>query len=155
MNGFASRQAGTVLPVCLLFLFLIAQLALSALETAALNQVMLFNLRLADDIERSYAQAGAHAIHQVQNPDQVLPLQFSGPLATAGEPSYSYLLESVHDLLPVEVPDDTDCVHLHRLQLQVYTLDDRALPPRGYDHYQCCHDASCEKPDLSVWFPAP
>lgn len=154
MNGFASRQAGTVLPVCLLFLFLIGQLALSALETAALNQVMLFNLRLADDIERSYAQAGAHAIDQVQKPDRVLPLQVDGPQATPGEPSYSYLLEPGNDVLPVEVPD-TGCVHQHRLQLQVYTQDDRALPPRGYDHYLCCNDTSCEKPDLSVWFPAP
>src|SRR5690554_1085528 len=143
-------QAGTVLPICLLFLFLIAQLTMSAVETAALNQAMVASLKQTDDVNRvehlafqqAFQQVFRHVSqHGVQNdaehaPRQPATLPDSFPLEVSGEVAFPdvgaetltsafrfrYRIEAVDESTQAAypVPWEGPCDYLHRVDVAVY-----------------------------------
>lgn len=163
-------QTGTVLPICLLFLFLIAQLAMSAVETAALNQAMVANLNQTDDVNHverlAFQQAFRHVSQQWSPAQDFFPLEVSMDVVLDGAgaeklaPVYRfvYRIEEIEESVyaPDTHPWVDQCSHRHRIDAIVYGRSDTALRQNTKHHYLCCGDGShCSDPELSVWIAAP
>lgn len=145
-------QTGTVLPVCLLFLFLIAQLAMSAMETAALNQAMVASLHHTDDVSRIERLAFEHAYQQMAAPQRPFPLEVSVDVAPTFR--FLYRIEPVDESAweAQQLLWEGRCLHRHRVDTVIYGRSEIALRRNTKHHYLCCADGlECADPDLSVW----
>lgn len=155
-------QAGTVLPICLLFLFLIAQLAMSAVETAALNQAMVASLHHADDVSRVERLAFQHAYQKMVAPQGPVSLEVGMDVALGGADTgtpvrafrFLYRIEPVDESAwqSQQFPWQDRCVRRHRVDTVIYGRSETALRRNTKHHYLCCADGlECSDPDLSVW----
>lgn len=157
----SNRDTGVVLPICLMFLFLIAQIAIAAFEMSALNQATVSNLTRAEDINKAERQASAYAWQHLSVYDDDLPFQ-SQLLSVAGEGedealpdySFSYRFEQAADDFEGAV-QGPQCEARHRVTILIHDREGRSVRARETDHYHCCAEAvGCTDPDLSVWLRA-
>lgn len=156
MSQNKRAQAGTVLPICLLFVFLIAQLAMSAVETAALNQAMVTGLHQVTEVNRLERLAFQQVVIDTSPREGGMEIGFDG--ADPGVSGVAFrLVYRVQAIDPSShaahaVVEHEWCAYRHRAEVTIYRGSDTPVRQSTGHQFHCCADGSnCPDSAFSVW----